>query len=198
MHSPRQPAAPSAQLADDYALMDRLRARDAAAMELLYDRYAGAVYGLCRRALGDAGDSEDLLIDIFWELWDRADRYDPSRGSPVGYVLGLTRSRLTDRLRTRRSRARLMPGGSENALDRAPAGAAGPEQATDAAEQQARLARALAALPPDQRQALELAFYESKSHTEVAEQLHEPLGTIKSRIRQGLIRLRDALGGPDA
>jgi RNA polymerase sigma-70 factor, ECF subfamily len=184
---------------DDYALMIGVRDRDAAALAALFDRYSGMVYGLCLRGLRDRRDAEDLLIDVFTELWTRGDRYDPCRGSPVGHLIGLARSRLVDRLRSRRAGARARTQGAaevETASD-VEGSAPGPLDSAINAEQQARVAQALAALPVDQRQALELAYFEALSHTEVAQRLGQPLGTVKSRIRQALIQLRQALGRQD-
>jgi RNA polymerase sigma-70 factor (ECF subfamily) len=183
-------------LAGDYALMAGIRSRDESALSALYDRYSPLVYAHCLRVLGDPGEAEDLLIDIFWELWDRGDRYDAARGRPLAHILGLTRSRATDRLRARRSRKRIagVASGPESQLENEAASEPPADSHSIVVEQQKRVTAAMAQLPADQRQALELAFYDAMSHSEVAAKLGQPLGTVKSRIRQALISLRGLLG----
>jgi RNA polymerase sigma-70 factor (ECF subfamily) len=184
---------------NDYALMAGICARDSASLAALYERYSGAVYGLCLRALTDPRDAEDLLIDIFAEIWERGDRYDPDRGSPIGHIMGLARSRVIDRLRSRRSAAKA---GLDGRVQVEPetdirSNQDGPLDSAIGAEQAGNVVAALQTLSPDQRQALELAFFEAMSHSEIAERLGQPLGTVKSRIRQALIQMRTALGQTD-
>ncbi len=195
MQRPRQDASPNDVNLDDHALMARVQARDSTALASLFDRYGGAVYGLCLRALRDEGEAEDLLVDIFWELWEKGGRYDRSRGSPIGHLMGLARSRLVDRLRSRRSRYRLSGNGTglESASSETTDPLGGPVNDAIFSEQRDRVIRAMASLPPEQREALEMAFFNAMTHSEVAEQLCQPLGTIKTRIRQALIQLRGAL-----
>jgi len=185
---------------DDYALMEAIASRrDSAALRALYDRHSGLVFTLCTRVLRDRGDAEDVLIDVFFELWDKADRYDAARGSPVSYLVQLARSRAIDRLRSGRSdkagpRATASTpdaiDGSASALRPA---AANPLNDVATSEQRELVIRAIAQLEPVQRQAIECAYYDGLSHSEIAEKLDKPLGTVKTWIRQGLIRLRDAL-----
>jgi RNA polymerase sigma-70 factor (ECF subfamily) len=194
-----QASEPTDSAADDYALMAGVRARDAGAMAALFDRYSGLVYGLCLRALREPRDAEDLLIDIFAEVWEKGDRYDPARGSPVGHLMGLARSRVVDRLRSRRSAAGAGARAAaemEAAADVAGNGT-GPVEVAINSEQRERVVAALNSLAADQRQALELAYFEALSHAEVARKLEQPLGTVKSRIRQALIQLRTLLARPD-
>ncbi|HET6252239.1 MAG TPA: sigma-70 family RNA polymerase sigma factor [Tepidisphaeraceae bacterium] len=192
-HTP-QDSNNSVQGADDYALMDGVRARNPEALAALYERYGRAVHGLCLRALNDPRDAEDLLIDIFSEIWERGDRFDANRGSPVGHIMGLARSRVVDRLRSRRSasRAGVAQAASLDAIDDVRGPGAGPLDAAIDAEQARKVAASLQSLTADQREALELAYFQALSHSEIAERLGQPLGTIKSRIRQALIHLREA------
>lgn len=179
---------------DDYALMDRLQARDPAAMSTLYDRYSPIVMALCRRGLRDQQEAEDLLLEIFSEIWERADRFDPARGSPMGHVLGIARSRLIDRIRSRRSARRRSTATSlELHPERFESVDGNPREAAIFAERQRQTRQAVDRLPPEQREALELAFFDAMTHAEVAEHLGQPLGTVKSRIRQALITLREVL-----
>jgi RNA polymerase sigma-70 factor (ECF subfamily) len=172
-----------------------VRARDDAALAAVYDRYCGIVYSFCLRALGDAGEAEDLLIDVFFELWERGDRYDPQRGKPISYILGLTRSRAIDRLRMRRTRAKVRGEeiGEEAAARESDVNS--PPNAAMRIEDRDEVRRALGMLASEQREALELTFFDALSHSEIADQLGVPLGTIKSRIRRGLINLRGLLEG---
>lgn len=178
----------------DTALMHSIAARDENALTAIYDRYSGIVFALCLRAL-PRESAEEVVVDVFWELWDRAERYDPSRGSPIGYLMGMTRSRILDKLRATKASKRQtgQPVPHEQLAD-APA-----KPSPDSfvlAEERERVSAALSQLPPDQRKLVEMAFYEAMSHSEIAERVGEPLGTVKSRIRQGLIRLRGLLIEP--
>ncbi|HWE04203.1 MAG TPA: sigma-70 family RNA polymerase sigma factor [Tepidisphaeraceae bacterium] len=179
--------------------MAGVRAGDAEAMAALYEQYSTLVYSVCLRALHDCSDAEDLVVEIFSELWERGDRFDPSRGSPLGHIMGLTRSRVVDRLRSRRSAHRggqAIIGGVE-AADGMHEPVAGPLEDAMTAERRGLVIHAMKSLPADQLAALELAFFEGMSHAQVAERLGQPLGTIKSRIRQALLYLRDLLGSQD-
>ena len=181
---------------DDYTLLRAIaESRDPSALKTLYDRHAGLVFTLCHGVLRDRADAEELLVDIFWELWDKADRYDESRGSPLTYLTTLARSRAIDRLRTRRARAGA--GGPPVALasdDRnVPPVADNPIDRMAGAERRASVRAAMAQLEPVQRQAIECAYYDGLSHSEIAAKLDKPLGSVKTWIRQGLIRLRDSL-----
>ena len=175
--------------ADDFALMNAIAARDASALSVLYDRHAAAVMGVGIRILRDRAEADEMTGDVFIELWNRAERFDPSRGHPVAYLLGLARSRAIDRLRsrTRRDRIFVAPGQHD--------GTATGDPFSDSSNAQIRsiLDRALSALHPGQREALELAYFDGMSHSEVAAATGEPLGTVKTRIRQGIVRLREVL-----
>ena len=166
---------------------------DASAAGELYDRHAGAVYSLALRMLSDGAEAEDVVQDVFTQAWRQAGRYDPSRAPVIGWLLVMTRARTLDRLRARRSRI------APAALDAMTADPVepGPGQELQAIgnEEAARLRRALDALPDGQREAIELAYYKGLSQSDIAEALQQPLGTVKTRIRTGLLKLRDALRG---
>lgn len=194
------PRSPEREPCDDRALMGAISAGDAAALARLYDRHSPTIFAFCLRALGDRMDAEDLLIDIFWEVWAREDRYDPARSSPRTYLLNLTRSRIVDRLRTLRARRASASVRLEGENDAQAEGftheAAPAEPINDlvSAEQGAELRAAMERLTPAQREALEMAFFDAMSHSDVAQRLGQPIGTVKSRIRQALIRLREIMG----
>lgn len=179
---------------NDLRLIEAVSARDASALGTLYDRYSGLLFPLCLRILRARPDAEELLGDVFWELWSHPGRYDPLRGSLRTFLLTLTRNRAIDRLRSGRARRRT-EGASEESTAATPATAPGgsPLGEALASEQRSRILGALAELEPRQRRAIELSFYEGLTHSEISESLGEPLGTVKGRIRLGLIRLRDSL-----
>ena len=173
---------------DDFELMRRIADGDAGALTKLYEKFSPTVFAIGLRILRDRQEAEDLLIDVFWEMWDRAGRYDPTRGAPLTYILNLSRSRAIDRRRSRAYQERF-----RNEIEN-PASTSGepdPAEESDLAEQRQRVRQALSCLDPVQREAVELAYFEALSHTQIAERLNKPLGTIKTYIRQGLIRLRD-------
>ena len=185
-------AGPSDQPTDDLTLMDAIAAGDRAALACLYDRHAPLLLAVCRRILNDADEADEVLIDVFYEVWARADRFDATRGNPLTYLVTLARSRSIDRRRSIGARPPLRSDRSAELAAR-PDGTDGPLVHSQMGEQAHRLRVALADLDPDQRTALECAFYEGLSHTEVAAKLGKPLGTVKTLIRQGLIRLRGIL-----
>lgn len=182
---------------DDVELMTAIAAGDARAFEEIYERHAGAVLATCVRILRDRPEAEDVLEEIFWEVWRRRDRYDPSRAEPLSYLLTLSRSRALDRLRFRRRREGVWlishEIGPANDVPSAAGPTADPFGNTLAAQRRAAIDRALGELPESHRRAVELNFFEGLSHREIAEQLGDPLGTVKTRIRQGLLGLRKAL-----
>ena len=163
-------------------LLHRLAAGDRRSLGEVYDRYAALVNGLVLRILRDRSDAEDVVQEVFVQVWKQAARFDPARGSLTAWICTIARTRALDRLRHRTSRREQT---SDTALE-----------ASEAPRTEEALAvrKALEALSAEQRRALELAYYEGLTQTEIAARLGEPLGTIKTRIRTGLMRLRDLLG----
>lgn len=178
----------------DAALMARVRQRDADAVRALFDRHAGLVHGLGRRILGDPAEAEDLVQDVFLHLWRRAELFDGERGQFIGWLVSLTRNRAIDRLRAKRARQRGAEGFAVEAATAPVPRAADPDESAYAAELRVAVTNALGMLPEPQRAALELAYFGGFSHSEIAERLEAPLGTVKARIRQGMLKLRDLLG----
>jgi RNA polymerase sigma-70 factor (ECF subfamily) len=185
---------------DDAALMAAIARGETVAFERFYDRYASVVLATCLRILRDRAEAEDVLEEVFWEIWSRRSRYDASRSTPFGYLLTLARSRALDRLRFRKRRASVWLE-SQHADRAAPArstgGGADPFEDTLAVQQRVALERALGELPSPHRRAVEMNFFEGLSHGEISEQLGDPLGTVKTRIRQGLLTLRKVLRSID-
>ena len=191
--APDPPPMSAAPPTDETALVRRVAARDQAALVALYDRYARAMYALALKIAGQPEEAEEIVTDVFCQAWRTADRFDPSRARVDGWLFMMTRSRALDRVRAaQRLQRRVEAQEAELAvtpLDRV----SDPEAEAELAERRRAVQAALGALAPAQRQALELAFFEGLSHSEVADRTGEPLGTIKTRIRAGLGKLREAL-----
>jgi RNA polymerase sigma-70 factor (ECF subfamily) len=183
-------------LDDDYVLMDGIARRDPTALARLYDRHSTVVHSLCLRILRDPGMAEDAMIDVFQELWQRADRYNAARGTPISYILTLSRSRALDRARMKGSRPAGPLEGNAEAQGRAHP-AADPLQSALADERRLFVRHALEKLDPKYREVMECSFYEGLSHTEIALKLQKPVGTVKTYLRRGLIQLRDFLRSPE-
>lgn len=179
-----------ARLAQDRDAIARMAARDPAGLEALYDRHATAIYSLALHILHDAADAEDVTQEVFTQAWTQADRFDPSRGAVAAWLTVLGRSRALDRVRRRR-RGGIADGDAAAATIPDP----GPsvELMAAAAEQVNAARTALGVLPAEQREAIELAYYEGLTHGEIAARTATPLGTVKTRIRTGLQRIREAL-----
>jgi RNA polymerase sigma-70 factor (ECF subfamily) len=195
LSGPGVSAGAAERAAEDRALMQRIAARDAKALESLYERYSPVVMGHCLRVLNDRAEAEEVVEQIFWELWSKPDRYDPHRGAVLTFLLTLTHSRVLDRLRSlKRTRTLSLDARIDDATRSSPASLdAGPARSAMLAEERARIRRSLDSLEPDQRAVVELAFFQGLSHSEIAERLSQPLGTIKTRIRAGLAKLRYSL-----
>jgi RNA polymerase sigma-70 factor (ECF subfamily) len=197
------PPAPAAA-PGDAELVARVAGGDADALAVLYDRHGAACLALARAVTGAPDEAEDVVADAFGQLWRTAGRYDPARGSVAAWVVTVTRTRALDHLRARRRRTLAEERAASDLLAGSPLGGP-PGGAVDpadpaVAEDAGRVRRAVAALPAPQRDAILLAFFGGLTHTDVAGRLGEPLGTVKTRIRAGLQKLRATLRplAPDA
>jgi RNA polymerase sigma-70 factor (ECF subfamily) len=169
----------------------RIAAGDKRAFTELYDTTASRIYGLVRRLLIDPAQSEEVTQEIYLEIWQTAGRYKPERGSAMSWMLTMAHRRAVDRVRaSQSSRERDSKVGIRD-YDREYDQVAEHVEITLEGE---RVKKALGGLTELQRQAVELAYYGGLSHSEISAELHVPVGTIKTRIRDGMIRLRDALG----
>lgn len=178
----------------DLSLLSRIKAGDSAALDALYARYSSPVYSLVWKVLQNAEEAEDVALDVFWQVWRQADRYDPSRGAPPAWIFTLARSRAIDRLRARQRREDRTISFDDPLVNLDPLDEeTPPDQIASFRQARDNVRQVLGTLPPAQREAIELAFFQGLTHVEIAERLGQPLGTIKTRIRQGLIRLRKAL-----
>ena len=175
----------------DATLLSRLLQKDVSAFEQLYDRHSRLGYGLVLRILQQASTSEEVVQDVFLQLWRNADQYDSSRGPFVPWLCTVARNRALDQLRLKSERQRRR----EDQPDELPPLVVAPdyEKALDEKRRAERVRALLASLIPQQKKAIELAYFEGLSHSEIAEALKEPLGTVKSWIRNGLLRLKEGL-----
>ena len=166
---------------------------DTAAFEALYNRYVPLVYSLALRITRSRSDADEVVVEAFWQLWKQAERYDPARGEFQTWILTIARTRALDRLRVRRRQA--VPELDDETVSQVsdPPAECSPEEDVWLAERGRLLRIAFKALPVGQRMAIELAFFEGLTHTEIAERLGASLGTIKTRIRLGLLKLRGQL-----
>ena len=174
--------------------MARVEARDADALAELYDRHAGRLLGLARRILGDSGEAEEVLQEVFLFAWRSASSFDPARGQALTWLRIATRSRSIDRLRARRPASRPEIRSLEEVAPADSPAADDDVEGTSAARQWETICRAaVGQLPEDQRRALELAYFEGLTHQEIAERTSTPLGTVKTRVRLGLMKLRERM-----
>jgi RNA polymerase sigma-70 factor (ECF subfamily) len=184
----------SAQQMLDQEMIARIGRRDQSAFSALYDRLSGPLYSLAMKMLGDPAEAQDALQDVFLQIWSRAGTYDPEQSSVFSWTVLLTRSRVIDRMRARGRRSRVVVASTEDAPTAADASTV--ESAADTAEKNdeaVRVRYVLNNLPSEQREAIEMAFFEHLSHHEIAARLGQPLGTVKARIRRGLLKLRQRL-----
>jgi RNA polymerase sigma-70 factor, ECF subfamily len=173
-------------------LLRRIAAQDRDALSEFYDQTARPLFSIACRMLGNAADAEEVIQDVFVQIWTKAGMFDAKKGQPFHWVLALTRNRCIDGLRARQRRSRIVVDTSgELELDQAvePAPVDSPLMENESAVIQSVVNK----LPKDQRQAIEMAFFGGLTHQEIAESLNEPLGTVKARIRRGMLKLRDAL-----
>jgi RNA polymerase sigma-70 factor (ECF subfamily) len=181
----------------DVALVQRVVARDEGALAALYDRHSRLAYSVVLRVLRNPTDAEEVLQETFVRVWSRAETYDGRLGSPAAWLTRIARNRAIDRLRAKRARsqvdAALPDPGADETPRPEPATTETPEQLVQEAATAGALRGALALLPAAQRALIEAAFFDGFTHQELAERFKLPLGTVKTRIRAGLLSLRGRL-----
>jgi RNA polymerase sigma-70 factor (ECF subfamily) len=173
----------------DAELIAGVAAADAEALRALTTRYSGVLTALARRIVGDDSHAEDVVAETLWQAWRGAKDFDPARGSPAAWLIMMVRSRALDHLRTRKSAERSLP--YDPAEELAPSPSAG----LILSERAQLVRRALLELDEHESSALRMAYYSDLSQTEIAERLGIPLGTVKTRIRAAMIKLRKTLAG---
>lgn len=189
----RMQSDPAEELEYEIELLRRVGQGDQRSFAEFYDRAVALLFGIALRLMNSREAAEDVVQEVFLQIWEKAPLFDPGRGKPMTWAVTLTRNKAIDRIRSAQRRARLQDelkreatlfeeGEERSSFDAVSLGEVG------------KLARgALEKLPPEQREAIELAFLHSLSQSEIAERLGEPLGTIKARIRRGLAKMRDLL-----
>lgn len=176
---------------DDIELLKAVARKDESALAAVYDRYRAVLFGLIMRVLNNREEAEDVLQEVFIQVWRRAADFDETRGRPFTWLVTLARSRAIDRIRSLAARERVAVAGSREETEEVS------DAAHDAfrAEQRGLVNSALDQLPEEQKHPLVLAYFEGLTQSEIAARLGAPLGTVKTRMRSGLIRLRELLGG---
>jgi RNA polymerase sigma-70 factor, ECF subfamily len=182
---------PEAAQESDILLLKAIAARDEPALAQLYDRYDRILFGLLMRILNNREEAEDVLQETFLQVWRKAADFDETRGRPFTWLVTLARSRGIDRLRTLASRERIAEAGARQVSEEVS------DAATDAlkSEQRGLVSDALAKLPDEQKRPIMLAYFDGLTQSEIATRLGAPLGTVKTRMRTGMIRLRELLAG---
>ena len=182
-----RPEGATGELVSDWSLLERVVQKDESALSALYDRYSGLVYSEAKRILRDTGAAEEILQDLFHQIWRTAERFDEARGSLAGWLLVAARNRAISRLRRKAGKAEeLDENGVTLGID--------VESAVAQNLLLEKVRAAIGGLPEAQRQAVESAYFEGMSHTEIAQKTGQPLGTVKTRIRSAMEKLKQVLG----
>jgi RNA polymerase sigma-70 factor (ECF subfamily) len=187
------PIAPDDRAGIDAGILQRMAGGEKSALAELYDRFSRPLFSTAMHILSDSSEAQDIVHDVFLALWEKAALFEPGRGSAFSWAVTLTRNRSIDRLRTRRRRADLLDKSVPADLGYDESGGEAAGDQAEAGDQAAVVRKAVADLPADQKRAVELAFFSGLTQQEIAQRLKEPLGTVKARIRRGLLRLRDSM-----
>jgi RNA polymerase sigma-70 factor (ECF subfamily) len=182
---------PNAAEESQVQLLRRIAANDRHALAEFYDQVAGPLFSTATRILGDAHEAEEVVQDVFLQIWEKAATFDAALGSPFHWAMRITRNRSIDCLRARQRRTKLAAQFQEN-FEIITDGPAAAELGEEAVTQ---IRSSVGGLPADQRRVIEMAFFGGLTHTEIAATLGEPLGTVKARIRRGMMKLRESLQG---
>jgi RNA polymerase sigma-70 factor (ECF subfamily) len=175
-------------------LLARITKRERAAFEQLYTRYSNILYATAMKFLKEDADAQDVVQDVFIQIWDKAKLYDPAKGKPLTWALTMTRNRSIDRIRAIQRRTRLRDDFEKETVADESAGIREALSGVDASERTQILRDAVARLSPEQRKVIDLAFFGGLTQSEIADRLGEPLGTVKARARRGLMKLKEHLG----
>jgi RNA polymerase sigma-70 factor (ECF subfamily) len=185
---------PEGKQPTDAALMERILQQDSSALETLYDRYGRSVYSLVLRIAQNPASAEEIVQDIFLQLWRSADRFQITRGPLEPWLFTMARNRALDFLRLKREKQRRREDSDTDVVVPSAVVRPDPEGDIDQSRRAEKVRGLLSSLPEAQRRAIELAFFEGLTHSEIADATGEPLGTVKSWIRGGLLRFRESLG----
>ncbi len=188
----RDSAARDTGVEADRALLEAIARRSSESLGALYDRYAAVVYGLAKRIVRNPEDAEEVVQDVFAQVWRDAPRYDAGRASVAGWLVMLAKARAIDRLRASRARPDL-DAGSDEGPARIPSREPTPEQQTVSAEEVRSIQEALVTLPDTQRTVVHMAYFEGLTQSEIAGRTGMPLGTVKTRLRAAMATLREVM-----
>ena len=175
-------------------LLARITKRERAAFEQLYTRYSNILYATAMKFLKEDADAQDVVQDVFIQIWDKAKLYDPAKGKPLTWALTMTRNRSIDRIRAIQRRTRLRDDFEKETVADESAGIREALSGVDASERTQILRDAVGRLSPEQRKVIDLAFFGGLTQSEIADRLGEPLGTVKARARRGRMKLKELLG----
>ena len=184
---------PTSELSEEIELLRRTGEGDRRSFEQIYERFNGVLFATAYRVLNNQQAAEDVLQDVFTQIWDKAPLYDSNRGKPLTWAVTLTRNKAIDRLRSVQRRHRLQDDVEKEASLGEQFDGRNSLDAVEGIEKAQLIREAMIKLSEEQRAAIELAFFGGLTQTEIAEKLNEPLGTIKARIRRGMMKLRDVV-----
>jgi len=185
---------PPQRALEEVELLRRIARRDREAFTEFYDRFSNVIYAMALRILNDASEAADVIQEVFVQVWDKGATYNPDLGKPFSWVLTLARNRAIDRLRARNRHYNFVEEAAQEMSEMSVRATAGQHEAIS--QEEARLIRsAVETLPLEQRQAIEMAFLGGMTQAEISEALRQPIGTIKARIRRGMLKLRGELKG---
>ena len=187
------PTDPASDLETEIELLRRIGQGDQESFAIYYDRIAGTLFSIAYRLLHSREAAEDVLQEVFVQIWEKAPLYDPARGKPTTWAVTMTRNKAIDRMRSIQRRSRLQEDLQQEATTAEPTGEQSSFDAVAIGESAKLLRDAMRELGDDQREALELTYFHSLSQSEIAEHLGQPLGTVKARIRRGLVKLRELI-----
>lgn len=178
-----------AQVQEDIRLIRRIAERDSLAYQTFYQKYSGLIFASISNVLNDHHDTEDVMQEVLVQLWNKAHLYEPQKGKPLTWLTTMARNRAIDRIRSKQRRSRLNDDFEQESKGVQPEFDDSGHELLVSKERDSILLRAVSKLNPEQREAIELAYFSGLTQAEVAEKLHEPLGTVKARIRRGVNRL---------
>jgi RNA polymerase sigma-70 factor (ECF subfamily) len=190
---PRTDQTPAPEELDDQQLLERIAAKDKDALNALYNRYMTPVYSLSLHMLKQPPLAEEVTQDVFLNIWLKASSFDASRGNPRSWIMSVTHHRVVDVIRSRRRTTTVTDPEGYDTLERLPSSEPPVEAQVAQSLDRERIMRALATLPDNQREVIELAYFEGYSQSEMAERLSQPLGTVKTRVRLAMQKLRTVL-----
>jgi len=179
--------------AGDIAMLQRVGRRDVVAFQELYRKFSGLLYSTIHRVLNDHQDTEDIMQEVLMQIWQKAHLYEPAKGKPLTWISTMARNRAIDRIRSKQRRSRLNDEFEQEVKPLQPEFDDDTSDLVISGESDRTLQKAVLDLSPEQREAIQLAYFKGLTQSEIAERLHEPLGTVKARIRRGVQRLEQSV-----